>query len=143
MSNSFTDIKSTLPPTAAKAVEEIPEILESVFKAGIESNKDTSLERIKTCENNAEVYRSMLKDDGYTFEQKQEIRGWLKEEEAEQESIDERRHERDQETLDILVTLGAATVVVVAYLVDPLAAKKATRRIAERFPRVFKGLKAA
>ena len=77
MSNSFTDIKSTLPPTAAKAVEEIPEILESVFKAGIESNKDTSLERIKTCENNAEVYRSMLKDDGYTFEQKQEIRGWL------------------------------------------------------------------
>ena len=143
MSNSFTDIKSTLPPTAAKAVEEIPEILESVFKAGIESNKDTSLARIKTCENNAEVYRSMLKDDGYTFEQKQEIRGWLKEEEAEQESIDERRHERDQETLGILVTLGAATVVVVAYLVDPLAAKKATRRIAERFPRVFKGLKAA
>ena len=143
MSNSFTDIKSTLPPTAAKAVEEIPEILESVFKAGIESNKDTSLERIKTCENNAEVYRSMLKDDGYTLEQKQEIRGWLKEEEAEQESIDERRHERDQETLGILVTLGAATVVVVAYLVDPLAAKKATRRIAERFPRVFKGLKAA
>ena len=130
MSNSFTDIKSTLTPTAAKAVEEIPEMLGNAFKAGIESNKDASLERIKTCEKNAEVYRSMLKDDNYTFDQKKEIRGWLKEEEAEQESIDERRHERDQETLGVLVTLGAATVVVVAYIVDPLAAKKVTKRIA-------------
>ena len=143
MSNSFTDIKPTLTPTAAKAVEEIPEMLGNAFKAGIESNKDASLERIKTCEKNAEVYRSMLKDDNYTFDQKKEIRGWLKEEEAEQESIDERRHERDQETLGVLVTLGAATVIVVAYIVDPLAAKKVTKRIAECFPRMLKGLEAA
>ncbi|RGY30892.1 hypothetical protein DXA43_09560 [Collinsella sp. OF02-10] len=143
MSNSFTDIKSTLTPAAVKAAGEIPETLENVFKAGIESNKEASLERFKTCEKNAEVYRAMLKDDSYTFDQKKEIRGWLKEEEAEMGSIDEKRHERDQETLGILVTLGAATVVIVAYIVDPPAAKKVTKRIAGCFPRMFKGRKAA
>lgn len=116
------------------------------FKSGVESNGAASLERIKTCENNAVTYRSMLESDSYTFEQKREIRGWLEEEGGKQEAIDEKRHERDQETFGVLATLGVVATVAFVSIVDPLAAKKVSKRAIEYIPKVlkgFKGLKAA
>lgn len=113
------------------------------FKSGVESNGAASLERIKTCENNAITYRSMLESDGYTFEEKREIRGWLEEEGTKQESIDERRHERDQEILGVLAALGVVTAVAIVSVVDPVAAKKVSKRAAEHLPKILKGFKAA
>lgn len=111
------------------------------FKFGVESNGAVSLERIKTCENNAVTYRSMLESDSYTFEQKREIRGWLEEECGKQEAIDEKRHERDQETLGVLATLGVVATVTIVSIVDPLAAKKVSKRAIEFIPKVLKGFK--
>lgn len=113
------------------------------FKSGVESNGAASLERIKSCENNAITYRSMLESDGYTFEEKREIRGWLEEEGTKQESIDERRHERDQEILGVLAALGVVTAVAIVSVVDPVAAKKVSKRAAEHLPKILKGFKAA
>lgn len=112
-------------------------------KSSIESNGAVSMKRIKSSEANASTYRSMLMSDSYTFEEKREIRGWLEEEEKKQESIDERRHERDQETLGVLATLGAVTVVAIVSVVDPVAAKKISKRAAEHLPKILKGFKAA
>lgn len=115
----------------------------SATKSSIEGNGAVSMERIKSSEANASTYRSMLESDDYTFEEKREIRGWLEEEGTKQESIDERRHERDQETLGVLAALGVVTAVAIVSVVDPVAAKKVSKRAAEHLPKILKGFKAA
>lgn len=132
--------------TPISIVENLGDVLPGVVgaaKSSIESNRAISLEIIKSYEADSSVHRSMLENDSYTFEEKQVVRGWMKEDKAELESIDEKRHERDREVLDGLLALGKAVAVVVIYVAGPPVAKKISKQISEHLPKILKGLKAA